>query len=92
MSRRRFSDTLVLVDGQICCRACDRAVAPAAGSWKEAAALTTVPVASLPGAGLGTDSRIVLRRFACRGCGALLETEVALPEDPFLEDRIDLVG
>ncbi len=92
MGRRRFSDTLFLADGNICCVACERPVAPAAGSWKQAAALTVVPVASLPGAGLGVDSRIGLRRFACKGCGSLLETEVALPEDPFLEDRIAIAG
>ncbi len=92
MERRRFSETLFLADGNVCCAACDRAVASASGSWKEAAALTVVPVASLPGAGLGIDSRIVLRRFACKGCGSLLETEVALPEDPFLEDRLAVAG
>ncbi|WP_178134074.1 hypothetical protein [Vineibacter terrae] len=92
MARRRFSDTLILADGKICCGACERPLAAADRSWKEQAALTVVPVASLPGAGLGTDSRIVLRRFACSGCGTLLETEVALPEDPFLEDRIVVAG
>ena len=30
--------------------------------------------------------RVVLRRFACPGCGALLDSETALPEDPFLND------
>lgn len=92
MERRRFSETLFLAGGTVCCAACDREVAPATGSWKEAAALTVVPVASLPGAGLAIDSRIVLRRFACKGCGSLLETEVALPEDPFLEDRLVVAG
>lgn len=92
MGRQRFSETLFVAGGTICCTACDRPVAPATGSWKEAAALTTVPVAALPGAGLAIDSRVVLRRFACKGCGSLLETEVALPEDPFLEDRIAVAG
>ena len=31
-------------------------------------------------------NRVVLRRFACPGCGALLDSETALPEDPFLND------
>ena len=30
--------------------------------------------------------RVVLRRFACPACGALLDSETALPEDPFLDD------
>ena len=44
------------------------------------------PVRGLPGAGSAIEERVVLRLFSCPGCGALLDTETALPEDPFLED------
>lgn len=86
----RFSENLVISDDQICCKTCGRPLAPANGGWKQAAVLTVIPVKDLPGAGSNTDSRVVLRRFACGSCGSLLETEVSLPEDPFLEDRIIL--
>jgi hypothetical protein len=56
--------------------------------WKKKVALSTIPVATLPGAGSNIESRVVLRRFSCPHCGRLLDTETALPEDPFLEDVV----
>ena len=47
-----------------------------------------VPVGALPGAGSNVESRVVLRRFCCPRCGHLLDTETALPDDPFLEDLV----
>jgi hypothetical protein len=63
-------------------------LAKAGTGWKEAAALSTVPVHALPGAGSNVEPRVVLRRFACPHCGHLLDTETALPDDPFLEDVV----
>jgi hypothetical protein len=40
------------------------------------------------GAGSNVEPRVVLRRFACPRYGHLLDTEAALPEDPFLEDVV----
>jgi hypothetical protein len=63
-------------------------LAPASGSWKKKVALSTVPVGKLPGTGTNVETRVVLRRFCCPRCGHLLDTETALPEDPFLEDVV----
>jgi acetone carboxylase gamma subunit len=86
--KRRISETLFVEGGKICCTSCSHALAPAGTTWKNAAALSTVPVATLPGAGSNVEPRVVLRRFACPQCGHLLDTETALPEDPFLEDVV----
>jgi acetone carboxylase gamma subunit len=86
--KKRISESLVVEDGRIRCAACAHALAPAAASWKKAAALSTVPVRDLPGTGSNVEPRVVLRRFACPHCGHLLDTETALPEDPFLEDVV----
>ena len=86
--RKRISASLFAEDGQICCASCSRPLAPANGSWKDKAAFSTVPVGTLPGAGSNVESRFVLRRFCCPRCGHLLDTETALPEDPFLEDVV----
>ena len=86
--RKRISASLFAEDGQICCASCSQQLAPVNGSWKESAALSTVPVGALPGAGSNVKSRVVLRRFCCPQCGHLLDTETALPEDPFLEDVV----
>jgi acetone carboxylase gamma subunit len=86
--RTRIAPGLYVEGGQICCSACSAALAPANASWKRKAALSTVPVSMLPGAGSNIEPRVVLRHFSCPRCGHLLDTETALPEDPFLEDVV----
>jgi acetone carboxylase gamma subunit len=86
--RKRVSESLFTEGGQVCCAACAHALAPIGCSWKKVAALSTVAVATLPGAGTNMEPRVVLRRFSCPRCGYLLDTELALPEDPFLEDVV----
>jgi acetone carboxylase gamma subunit len=86
--KKRISESLFAESGQICCAACSHQLAPTGRSWKKAAALSTVQVTQLPGAGSNVDPRVVFRRFACPQCGHLLDTETALPEDPFLEDVV----
>jgi acetone carboxylase gamma subunit len=86
--RTRISANLFADAGQIFCASCSGQLASTNSSWKRAAALSTVPVAALPGAGSNVESRVVLRRFCCPHCGHLLDTETALPEDPFLEDVV----
>ncbi|MGO9700896.1 MAG: acetone carboxylase subunit gamma [Xanthobacteraceae bacterium] len=86
--KKRISETLFVEGGKICCTSCSHPLAPAGTGWKKAAALSTVPVRTLPGTGSNVEPRVVLRRFACPQCGHLLDTETALPEDPFLEDVV----
>ena len=88
MNRQRVSPTLYADDERLYCVRCSQPFAPAGKPWKEYASLTTLRVASLPGAGSGVDGQVLLRRFACPGCGSLLDTETALPGDPFLDDII----
>jgi acetone carboxylase gamma subunit len=86
--KKRVSASLFANNGQICCASCSAPLAPANASWKKKAALSTVPVGALPGAGSNVESRVVLRRFSCPRWGHLLDTETALPDDPFLEDLV----
>jgi acetone carboxylase gamma subunit len=86
--RKRISASLFAENGQICCASCSAALAPTNAGWKHQAALSTVSVAALPGAGSNVETRLVLRRFSCPHCGHLLDTETALPDDPFLEDLV----
>jgi acetone carboxylase gamma subunit len=86
--KKRISETLMVENGKICCMACSHPLAPAGTTWKKSAALSTVPVHALPGTGSNVEPSVVLRRFACPQCGHLLDTETALPEDPFLEDVV----
>lgn len=89
----RLSNTLDITqdNGQarIVCAACQRELAAASESWKRKAALSERPANDLPGP-YRTGQGLLLRQFACPGCGALLDTELALPGEPFLEDRVYL--
>ena len=75
-------------DGQaVCCRGCGEAVAPAGAAWKPNALLRETRLRDVAPL-YKTSEDLLLREFVCRGCGALLDTEIALPDDPFLEDRV----
>jgi acetone carboxylase gamma subunit len=86
-----ISPTLVARDGRTCCRACGHAVAPLDAAWKDHAVLDERPIAEVGGPVFATDGGVLLRRFFCPGCGGLLDSETALPGEPFLIDRVDRV-
>ena len=87
---RRFSRTLVVNDGSsgehVCCESCDHPLSANGAPWKPGAKLVESPVTGLGGERWIAGERVVLRQFICPSCGALLDTETALPEDPFLND------
>ena len=82
---RRFSTTLESDEGEIRCRKCAHALGPGGAPWKQNAAMTEIPMRAA-GVRYSGGERVVLRRFACPGRGALLDSETTLPEDPFLDD------
>lgn len=90
----RISPTLVRRDadngGGICCAACGHVLTPSdsAEHWKDNAALQTASVAQLPGWSPAVHPDLVLRQFTCNSCGHLLDSEIALKEDPFLYDSV----
>jgi N-methylhydantoinase B len=66
--------------GVVTCSACGERLADVADNWKPNTAEASQPLSSL--GPLMTASRFVLRTFSCPRCGAVLETEMTLPEDP----------
>ncbi len=69
------------------CRDCGYDLGPVARPRTRAAALRERPLRE-KAAIYTTDERLLLREFACPGCGGLLDTEIALPGDPFLDDTL----
>jgi N-methylhydantoinase B len=69
------------------CRCCATLLARS-GSWKAQAVLTTTRVSQLPGAATSINSDVLVRHFACPTCKSDLDLEIALPQDPFLEDQV----
>ena len=90
---RRVSPTLEirdLVGGQrICCGNCGSALAAAGASWKQSAALNEVPTDDMSYVIDQTSAATILRLFSCCNCGALLDSETAVPGDPWLEDVVE---
>lgn len=90
---RSWSPTLVSIAGEgglrfVACRACGTPIAPTDAVWKEHAVLEEKPLAETGAAFSGSAGDVLLRRFFCASCGTTLDTEVALPGEPFLVDRV----
>ncbi|MDH7799221.1 MULTISPECIES: hypothetical protein [unclassified Beijerinckia] len=88
MTSKRMSLKLEITDGHVCCAHCRKSICSTEKIWKEHSALSETPAADLPGQGLGIGLDVMIRQFSCKQCGALLDTEVALSGDPFLNDRL----
>lgn len=74
----------------VCCAKCnhDLVEADAGLHWKD-----TVPVAisqadEIPGWSQSIHDDLELRQFSCPACSALLDSEVALSNDPYLYDVV----
>jgi hypothetical protein len=85
---KRYSESLLVADGHVHCQRCKQMVG-SAQTWKNAAPLLEIKMSSVSGAGGRTSKELVLRQFSCRGCGYLLDSESALPDDPFLIDVVE---
>ena len=83
---QRQSRTLVVSDGSTSCMACGFVLGPVGRPWKSQARLSVTKVREIPGSTASTYADVVIRHFSCPDCAALLDSETALPEDPFLDD------
>lgn len=76
-------------DGErIACRACGHGLAPAGTPWKGKAALSEISMNGAGGKAYSGAPEALLRRFSCPGCGTLLDSEMALEGEPFLDDIV----
>ena len=83
----QISHSLIIEDKNIQCKECRHALGPAKSNWKNSANLDELNMKQL-GSPYTTGDKVLLRNFYCPGCGLLLDTELAMPGDPFLEDLI----
>lgn len=83
---QRQSRTLVVSDGSTSCMSCGFVLGPVGHPWKSQARLSITKVKEIPGSTKSTHTDVVIRHFSCPKCAALLDSETALPEDPFLDD------
>ena len=86
---KRISSTLESNSkDKIACVKCGHGLGPAGAPWKQNARLGEKPMRGAGGAPYSAGEQVLLRTFFCPGCGALLDTETALPGDPFLDDVV----
>lgn len=83
----RLSHALKAERAKVVCAQCEEALCDLSSHWKENAALNETPMDRL-GSPYSTGEQVLLRLFSCPHCGALLDTETALPGEPFLRDEI----
>ena len=88
-----FTGSLHIVDtkdgASTACRTCEHVLAAVGQPWKSAAAMKEQPMNGTGGGAYVSAPHVVLRQFYCPGCGALLDTETAMSDDPFLNDVIN---
>ncbi|HEV7476254.1 MAG TPA: hydantoinase B/oxoprolinase family protein, partial [Burkholderiales bacterium] len=88
--RLRATESLAVRGANWCCAKCAADLGPMKGNYKERCARSDQPIqASNPL--VGDPRRFIdplpqFRQFCCPGCGALIENEIALAEDPVLRD------
>lgn len=88
-----FSGSLAIVDTDdgrmIACQSCERPLVETGQPWKPNAAVKELPMHGAGGGAYESADHVVLRQFYCPGCGALLDTETAMSNDPFLNDVVN---
>jgi acetone carboxylase gamma subunit len=87
-----LSGSLAIIDmdgeKKIACQACERPLVASGEPWKPSALVKELPMQGAGGDAYASADHVVLRQFYCPGCAALLDTETAMSEDPFLNDVI----
>ncbi len=69
------------------CNQCDHAFGLQTENWKNSANVIEQTMSTLGGPYTSGEG-VLLRSFNCPNCGLLLDTEIAMKDDPFLEDII----
>ena len=90
----RVSETLnirTMPEGvRICCRSCAHALAPAGHAWKPSSVIHEMSTDAAVGADSMEGAATILRLFICPSCRAVLDSETALPGEPFLDDLVSI--
>ena len=90
MSTRISASLVVNENAEIACMACGHALGPSGEPWKEVACCSETTLKGAGGEPYSNAANVLLRRFYCPGCAALLDSETALAGDPFLNDVVQI--
>ena len=86
---QRISASLVLTtNNEIACVRCKYVISPSSEPWKNYVSCIEQPMCDQPGKPYSNAKEVLLRQFFCPSCAALLDSETALKEDPFLYDVV----
>jgi acetone carboxylase gamma subunit len=71
----------------VSCLNCEHDFGSQTSNWKHSAQLIEEKMNTM-GVPYTTGEGVLLRSFSCPGCGVLLDTELAIAGEAFLEDKI----
>jgi len=85
-----YSDTIVIKPGVgLECIECEGFLCEENEKWKEKVKLNERSLSKVAGESYsGTNKKLMLHQFYCPECGHLLDSEIALKGEPFLNDCI----
>ena len=87
--KSRLSETLSFNGrGSIVCSCCEYKICDQDLHWKKSVIISEESMQDLCGDNYTVSQGLLLRRFFCPGCYALLDTETAIHDDPFLYEKI----
>lgn len=76
-------------EGDLKCKRCETVLCSDSQDWKSNVILDEKPLKEVAGDAYSSTSKDVLyRQFFCPGCGGLLDSEIALKGEPYLQDRV----
>ncbi|MBR72638.1 MAG: hypothetical protein CMM30_06840 [Rhodospirillaceae bacterium] len=85
----KFSATLSIdQNGTILCSDCEKQLCSREEIWKNYAIVSEQPMERTCGSTYTVSKDVLLRQFYCPECGSLLDSEIALSGDPFLNDTV----
>jgi N-methylhydantoinase B len=88
--RAQATENLAVIGKHWCCAKCSADLGPLQENYKDRCARSDRPIQESNPL-VGEPKRFIdplphFRQFACPGCGALIENEIAIAEDPLLKD------
>jgi N-methylhydantoinase B len=86
LGQQELRASVATLDNFVVCSHCNFRLSERGTAWKDNATLDVKSFVTISGSSSSVNQDAILREFTCPDCGTLLDTETALPGDPFLND------
>jgi len=86
LGQQELRASVATLDNFVVCSHCNFRLSERGTAWKDNATVDVKSFVTISGSSSSVNQDAILREFTCPECGTLLDTETALPGDPFLND------